>query len=134
MRRALTLLALAAIACGGDSTGPGRGDVIPSGSWRVREVGGTAPSRDYRFTIVSATSERAIIDWTAGAMVRPLPARDTLLPGESAGTFSVQFDANPTRLISFEFSVPSCTGSDLTVFNDAIEFQSWPSCSLGKMP
>lgn len=124
-------LALSLTACG--STGPSAPAGIPDGVWAVTGLQGTAGARDYGFRVITANADTAIIDWISGAMVRELPARDTLLRNGTGGLFRAQFNSTKTRVILFDFTRPYCSGRDLWIENDRLQTDDWESCALAKV-
>lgn len=116
--RPLPLMLL--LAC---SSGPS--DDLPSGSYLVTTTIVNAPV-EWRFTVVSATAERVILDWTAGDVRGTFPVRDTA--SFSDGTYRVQWLGVPQgRNYWMRFSTgPTCEGSRFE------PFLSFTGCTLSR--
>jgi len=86
---------------------------------------GVGSPREYSISIISVTTDRVIFDFTAGDLVRSLPARDTATAG---GTFYfVRWNGNAQFNHELYFRADSCQGNDIGGGGDTV---AWAACAI----
>jgi hypothetical protein len=86
---------------------------------------GVGSPREFSIAIVSVTTDRVIFDFTAGDIVRALPARDT---ATASGTFYfVRWNGNAQFNHELYFRADSCQGNDIGGGGDTV---AWAACSI----
>ena len=86
---------------------------------------GVGSPREYSISIVSVTTVHVIFDFTAGDIVRSLPARDTAL---ASGTlYYVRWNGNAQFNHELYFNAGSCRGNDIGGGGDTV---AWAACAI----
>jgi hypothetical protein len=86
---------------------------------------GVGSPREYSISIISVTTDRVIFDFTAGDLVRSLPARDTATA--SGNLYYVRWNGNAQFNHELYFRADSCQGNDIGGGGDTV---AWAACAI----
>lgn len=126
--KVLVLLSVVSVAaCASPAAAPDNsalsGGYVIEGT-RILANGVGAP-REFSISIVSVTTNRVIFDFTAGDIVRSLPARDTT--AASGTLYYVRWNGNAQFNHELYFNADSCRGNDIGGGGDTV---GWAACAI----
>jgi hypothetical protein len=124
----LVLLSVVSVAaCSNPAEAPDNS--VLSGGYMIEGTrilaNGVGEPREFSISIVSVTTDRVIFDFTAGDIVRSLPARDTAVA--SGTSYYVRWNGNAQFNHELYFNAGSCRGNDIGGGGDTV---AWAACAI----